>query len=302
MMTIVNECIPYNYERTITDLYRLISKYPYGRIESIGRSVLGKQIPHLLIGHGSHVVHINASFHANEWITTNALMKFLETYLRAIYRGERIAGIDAQLLYENITLSIVPIVNPDGVNLVIDGINAHEAYSAFIPYIGREVNDFQGWKANIRGVDLNNQFPAYWEIERERKIPKSPHFRDFPGYAPLSEPEAKAMVQVAKRYQFDCVIALHTQGEEFYWGYMNKEPMEAKEMAEYFEKVSGYRAVRTIDSHAGYKDWFILETGKLGFTLELGKGINPIPLSQFHILYPKTESILANAMNMLACK
>ncbi|TYR82418.1 hypothetical protein FZC66_02170 [Priestia megaterium] len=299
-MYIVKPETPYNYYRTVTDLATLLTYFPYGKMESIGCSVLGNPIPHLLIGKRGPIFHLNGSFHANEWITTNAIMKFLERYLYAICNKEHIGGIDARLLYENITLSVVPMVNPDGVNLVLHGPPTNEPYSSFIPLIGREFNDFQSWKANIRGVDLNNQFPAYWEIERERKIPKSPHFRDFPGYHPLSEPEAQAMVNLTRKYEFDCVMALHTQGEEFYWGYMNEEPEEAAEMASCFEKVSGYRAVKTIDSHAGYKDWFILETKKLGFTIELGKGINPLPLSQFSGLYPKAESIIINAMNILA--
>lgn len=57
---------------------------------------------------------------------------------------------------------------------------------------------FYAWKANIRGVDLNNQYPANWEIEKQRKIPKAPALRDFPGETALSEPEALAMKELAK--------------------------------------------------------------------------------------------------------
>ena len=79
--------------------------------------------------------------------------------------------------------------------------------------------NFSGWKANIRGVDLNNQFPANWEIEKERKEPKSPAPRDYPGDAPLTEPEAIAMADLARNEQFNRMLAFHTQGKEFYWGY-----------------------------------------------------------------------------------
>jgi g-D-glutamyl-meso-diaminopimelate peptidase len=141
--------------------------------------------------------------------------------------------------------------------------------------------DFSGWKANIRGIDLNNQFPAHWEIEKERKEPKSPSARDYPGVSPLSEPEAKAMAELTIKRKFDMVIAFHSQGEEFYWGYNNREPAEAGEIAALIAEASGYRPVRTIDSHAGFKDWFIQEFQKPGFTIELGKGINPLPISQY---------------------
>jgi g-D-glutamyl-meso-diaminopimelate peptidase len=81
---------------------------------------------------------------------------------------------------------------------------------------------------------------------------------------------------------------------------MKEEPKEAEEIANYFERVSGYKAVKTIDSHAGFKDWFILEKKKLGFTLELGKGINPLPLSQISRVYNPTKAILVAAMEYLS--
>ena len=75
--------------------------------------------------------------------------------------------------------------------------------------------DFSGWKANIRGVDLNNQFPANWEIEKERKEPKSPAPRDYPGDAPLTEPETKAMASLARNNQFDRLLLFIRKEKSF---------------------------------------------------------------------------------------
>lgn len=53
--------------------------------------------------------------------------------------------------------------------------------------------------------------------------------------------------------------------------------------------------IRYVDSHAGYKDWFIQEFRRPGFTIELGKGVNPLPISQFDVLYEEMLGIfLAN--------
>jgi g-D-glutamyl-meso-diaminopimelate peptidase len=152
-------------------------------------------------------------------------------------------------------------------------------------------NEFVHWKANIRGVDLNNQFPANWEIEKERKEPKSPAPRDYPGNSCLSEPEAIAMADLMKKNHYDRILAFHTQGEEFYWGYEGFEPPESEVLAKEFERVSGYKAIRNVDSHAGFKDWYIQEFKRPGFTLELGRGINPLPLSQFNDILQKVEGI-----------
>ncbi|AEN87619.1 Gamma-D-glutamyl-L-diamino acid endopeptidase 1 [Priestia megaterium WSH-002] len=118
-MQIVDIQKPYDYTRTIRDIQTLLTYYPYGSLEWIGCSVLGKPIPHILIGNGERKVHINASFHANEWITTNVLLQFVEDYLAALHYDQALNGQEARALFNQVTLSTVPIVNPDGVDLVL---------------------------------------------------------------------------------------------------------------------------------------------------------------------------------------
>ncbi|MBM7620220.1 g-D-glutamyl-meso-diaminopimelate peptidase [Bacillus tianshenii] len=273
------------------DLDCLKVVYPFLECSTIGQSVMGKQIHHLKIGKGKKKIHWNGSFHANEWITSSVIMTFLNDYLLALTNNMPMRGVPVYPLFEQVTLSIVPMVNPDGVDLVLSGPTKDDFYNKEVEVINRDHPDFTGWKANIRGVDLNNQFPAKWEIEKERKEPKAPAPRDYPGDNPLTEPEVIAMAELAKRENFDMVVAFHTQGEEFYWGYEGFEPDEAERMAVEFERVSTYKSVRYVDSHAGFKDWFIQEFKKPGFTLELGKGINPLPLSQFGNIYQKVYGI-----------
>lgn len=273
------------------DLNLLIDVYPFLKCSTIGQSVMGKPLYHLKLGKGKRKIHWNGSFHANEWITSSVIMTFLNDYLLALTNNLPLRGVQVYPLFEQVTLSIVPMVNPDGVDLVLLGTLEEERYHQEAAIINRDHPDFTGWKANIRGVDLNNQFPAKWEIEKERKEPKAPAPRDYPGDDALTEPEVVAMAELTKRENFDMVVAFHTQGEEFYWGYEGFEPVEAERMAEEFERVSSYKGVRYVDSHAGYKDWFIQEFKKPGFTLELGRGINPLPLSQFGNIYHKVFGI-----------
>jgi g-D-glutamyl-meso-diaminopimelate peptidase len=269
------------------DIKRLKNAFPFIRVNEIGESVLGKPLYEIQIGNGEKKVHINASFHANEWITTPILMRFMNDYLLSLTNRGTIRGVVMEPLYSSVTLSLVPMVNPDGVDLVIEG--PPPALREELIEFNKGNTNFSGWKANINGVDLNNQYPAKWELEKERKEEKNPAPRDFPGYKPLSEPEAIAMAELARSGGLDRVLALHTQGEEFYWGFEGMEPPESEMLAEEFERVSGYRSVRYIDSFAGYKDWFIQEFQRPGFTIELGMGINPLPLSQFDSIY---ESVL----------
>src|SRR5690606_173378 len=152
------------------------------------------------------------------------------------------------------------------------GLPAEEPYRSSVLQINQGNTDFSGWKANIRGVDLNNQFPALWELEAERRI-KEPAPRDFPGPAPLTEPEAIAMAELTRESNFQRVLAFHTQGRVIYWGFENLEPPESEQLALEFARVSGYAPIRTVDSYAGYKDWFIQDWRRPGFTIELGQGV-----------------------------
>ncbi|MGG3804816.1 M14 family metallopeptidase [Metabacillus fastidiosus] len=286
---LVNGKQNYDYSMMMNDIRRLQTVYPFLQTPSIGNSVLGREIPEMVIGTGNKRVHYNGSFHANEWITTPIIMTFLNDYLLSLTNQNTIRGRLTFPLYQQTTLSVVPMVNPDGVNLVLNGPPAEPWRSRVIGWNNGSL-DFSGWKANIRGVDLNDQFPAKWELERARN-PKTPGPRDYGGESPLSEPEAIAMAQLTRRRNFARVLAFHTQGEVIYWGFENLEPPEAEVLVREFSRVSGYTPVKTIESYAGYKDWFIQDWRRPGYTIEVGRGINPLPITQFDEIYEKTLGI-----------
>ncbi|BAC13687.1 M14 family zinc carboxypeptidase [Oceanobacillus iheyensis] len=288
---LVNDIDQYTYEKFIQDLILLQQVYPFIQQRYIGNSVLGKDIIELQIGAGSKQVHMNGSFHANEWITTPVLMKFINEYVLALTNGTAIRGLPMLPFYQQTQLSIVPMVNPDGVDLVVLGADAAGEFRESVLEINNQNTDFSDWKANIRGVDLNNQYPALWDVEAERK-PTSPQPRDFPGYAPLTEPEAIAIAELTRDRDFSRINALHTQGEVIFWGFEGLEPPESLTIVTEFERVSGYIPIQYVDSYAGYKDWFIQEYRRPGFTLELGQGTNPLPISQFDEIYEETLGIL----------
>jgi g-D-glutamyl-meso-diaminopimelate peptidase len=241
----------------------------------IGFSLLGKPILEFRIGNSKdNIIHINAGMHANEWNNSALLMKLFDELLLNSANNSKIL--------DNVTLSIVPMINPDGIDLVLNNFPNNDFLRENIIKINKFSLDFSGWKANIRGVDINNQFPACWELIKTIDFKKSEYSsRDFPGPYPLSEPEAIALYNLTLNNNFSEVYALHSQGEEFYWGFNNQEPPESEFLADKIEKITGYKAVRTIKSYGGYKDWFIQDYKKPGFTIEIGKGINPLPLSRF---------------------
>lgn len=306
----------YGYEDLKEDLLALAYKYPFIEIGSIGTSVMGKDIPYVRIGRGKRKIHANASVHANEWLTTPCLLRFIEQYAQGIsatvkqgrreFRSERseqagispwVYGGTPQDLLEHTSLWVVPMVNPDGVELVQQGVlPTHPLYHDLRAWNeGRA--DYRGWKANIRGVDLNDQFPAYWEEEVRRRGKIGPSRRDYSGPAPLSEPESKALADLTEREQFDMVLSIHSQGQEIYWNYRDLEPKESRDLALRLASATGYRAVKLRGSDAGFKDWFIQRFGKPGFTVEVGLGVNPLPMRDFEDITAEVGMLMATVLS-----
>lgn len=296
--------VPTNINYTSRIMNRNIANlkliYPFIEIGNIGYSVLGDNIPFIRIGKGQKEVLYAASFHANEWITSVLLMKFIENYCSALRLGGNIYGFDAKNIFSKTSIYIIPMVNPDGVNLVNSAISfSSNAYNS-AKSISNTFPDIpfpSGWKANISGVDLNLQFPAKWETAKKIKFSQGfsfPSPRDFVGFGPLTEPESIAIYNFTLIHNFKLVIAFHTQGKEIYWQFQNLQPKESFYIGQQFEKASGYTLENTPynSSFAGYKDWFIQTYKKPGYTIEAGFGKNPLPIYQFNEIYNDIIGIL----------
>ena len=279
----------------------LSARYPFLRTEEIGKSVMGRSIWSMTLGHGANRVMYNASHHANEWITTPLLFKFTEELSAASASGGTIFGISAANILAYASIRVVPAVNPDGIDLVTGELTRGSFYDRALD-IAAQYAQFSfpsGWKANISGVDLNLQYPAGWEQAREVKYAQgivSPAPADFVGEAVLSAPESRAMYDDTKKFDPALVLAYHTQGEVIYWRFLDYMPVGSADIARVFSSVSGYSAEETpyASGFAGYKDWFIQDYNRPGYTIEAGLGVNPLPIEQFDGIYRQNLGILTS--------
>ena len=299
-MPIVRTDIPITSEANAQMIRQLVQAYPFCRSELLATTAFQRPIPTLVIGNGPRKVIFSASHHANEWITTLVLLKFAEDFAQAIQSGDKIGNVSARDLAQRATVYLVPMVDPDGVDLVTGAIQPGniqydlarrlaENYPA-IPFPS-------GWKANLLGVDLNLQYPAGWLQAREIKFSQGftqPGPRDYVGRAPLNQLETRALAEYTQYIDPALVLAYHAQGKEIYWQFMDIPVEGAEELGRKMAAASGYTLadVPFQSSFAGYKDWFIQQFRRPGYTIEVGQGTNPLPISQFDEIYRDNLPIL----------
>ena len=299
-MPIVNTTVPITSERCEQMILEIVRQYPFCRTEVLTRTAFQRPLRTLVIGSGPRKVLYSAAHHANEWITSLILLKFAEEFAQAIESGSQIFDRDASQIAQNATIYMVPMVDPDGVDLVVGAIAEGNIQYDLAQRLAQNYPSIpfpDGWKANLLGVDLNLNYPALWLQAREIKFSQgftSPGPRDYVGRAPLNQLETRALAGYTEVLDPELVIAFHSQGKEIYWSFQDYEVPGARELGEAFARVSGYTLTEPAfnSSFAGYKDWFIQNFRKPGYTIEVGQGVNPLPLEQFDEIYRDNLGIL----------
>ena len=292
--------LPFTWARCDAALKNLAETDPFCRTEVIATTEFGRTLRTLTIGTGPRRVLYTAAHHANEWLTAPLLVRFAEAFADAIQSGTTLGGVDAAALAQSTTVCLLPMVDPDGVDLVTGAIAPNTF--AYLQAKAMAENYPQipfpdGWKANLLGVDLNLNYPAGWTQAREIKFSQGftrPGPRDYVGRAPLGQRESRALAEFTQNFDPALVLAYHTQGEVIYWQFRDYEVPGARELGEEFARLSGYELADTPyeSSFAGYKDWFIQEFRRPGYTIEVGKGENPLPPEQLDEIYDKNLPIL----------
>ena len=302
-LAIVRTDIPMTAALCNETILKLAEAYPFLRTELLTTTAYDRPIRTLVVGNGPRKVIYTASHHANEWITTPVILKFVEELAEAIDKDGTIFGVKAKNIADAATIYTVPMVDPDGVDLVTGAIEKGTLQYEAAQRLADNYPNIpfpDGWKANLLGVDLNLQYPAGWLQAREIKFSQGftkPGPRDYVGRAPLNQRESIALANFTQDIDPILVLAYHTQGKVIYWQFKDYVVPGARELAEEFARLSGYTMEDTPyeSSFAGYKDWFIQNWRRPGFTIEVGSGTNPLPLEQFDEIYRDNLGILVTA-------
>jgi len=217
----------------------------------IGTSVEGRNIDAYAYGEGeTHLVFIGGIHGGYEWNSVVLAYKFLD-YLDA----------NPTAVPENITVTMIPSANPDGVYKVIG--KEGRFTSADVP---ADVSTVPG-RFNANNVDLNRNFDCKWKPEAV--------WRDNPvstGTEAFSEPEAKALRDFLLEDKPRATIFWHSQSNAVYASECRMGILpETLEILDVYSRASGYRAVKFFDAYetSGDAEGWLTSVGIPAITVEL---------------------------------
>ena len=288
----------YSHEFVVNDAKKLAKMYPeLIKVGSIGKSVEGRDLVLIEFGKGNKKIFVCGTHHAREYISTTYLMYAIDRFAYMYETGMNETEYDIKAILDNVTFCIVPMVNPDGVNLVQNGITAvqnPDAVSAMKITEGRE-NGYRAWKANINGVDPNWNYDKDWFKSREKA--SSPASTGYNGEMPGTEPETQAVSAYVDANMFEAYLSMHTQGKLLYWA---EDVTNPTDLGSLVQRATGFSLIRedTPKKLSGvggsFFDYVFRKYGKATMTVELCNYIGPKP-------YPDADfdRVWAPAKNVL---
>lgn len=287
---------PLTYELMMKYIDVFAKRYRSISVVFIGESILGHAIPAVTLGDPSTergVLYVGAH-HGMEWITSVILLRFINEYAENLASARQMYGLNMTYLARTRHITVIPMLNPDGVNLQIGGIPGGCPIADRLLRMNGSKN-FKKWQANARGVDLNHNYNAgfaeYKHLEAELKIDGGCATK-YSGEYPESEPESGALANLL-RYDttIQALLTLHTQGEEIYCG---SGGSASQKIGKIISRMCGYELCRPEGSAAygGLTDWYTAEFGRPAFTLECGRGQNPLPLADYFRIYAGLREVL----------
>lgn len=288
--------------RTVDDaLFKIRNSCPKVRVFGIGKSLLSRPITAAAIGNvrQNHATLFTAGFHGQEWLTTLLMIRFLDDLANHINNPCGFFGADVKKALCQSGLVIVPLVNPDGVEIAVNGAKTAGVYSGSVE---KMLERYGGkWQANAAGIDINHNFNAGFselkKIERENGI-DSPGPGKYGGERAHSEPETRAIVKLCSSFWFKRAFAFHSQGEEIFYSYGEHTPARSLLLCRMLCALCGYTPAVAdgTAAHGGFKDYFINFYHRPAFTVEIGKGENPLPIEDLEPIYSRLCEMMLTAV------
>ena len=233
------------------------------KMVEIGKSVSGRSLQAMTLGHGPVGVVLSGLIHGCEWATAQPILDACKTVLES--RPE---------LLDKLTIHAIPVSNPDGYE-----ISRHEIPSQ---------------RGNKRAVDLNRNFPANWGPNEELSRAHCDEFGGL-GETPLSEPESQALAGVLDANpNIQGWLDFHSYGEMFLHP-ESQRPEQYQALVADLQKAAPYKAqtIQEFQPIKGSLADFCESRGVMGVGVELGTNFKPINEQREQVIGKGQEIALA---------
>lgn len=154
---------PFDYFDFLKSAQTLAEKHPFITLESIGKSVLGKEILSFTVGVAEEYVLLVGGISGRESFSSSVLFAFISELCLALKHNLSLEGLRVRRAMVGRAVIIIPSLNPDGCEIVRSG---NVAVSPFSERISASCGgDFKSFKGNARGVDLKHNLSNPTEPE-----------------------------------------------------------------------------------------------------------------------------------------
>lgn len=228
-------------------------------------------------------VLIQSTMHAREWLNSQLVMKMLERCCRYYYSG-KYDGILYSKLFDNVCFYIVPMLNPDGVNISQYGLSKVKSASLkkLVKKFGK--GRYSRWKANARGVDLNRNFSVGFRKDTAKGTKRGSE--GYSGPYATSEKETRAIIKLIDTINPKAVINYHEAGRVIYY-------TKNSSLLSTVKRQTGYRHIRESVSGAnGSFGDYLTKRGIVWCTPETCVGLAPVSHSQFYYEWGKHRDMI----------
>lgn len=261
----------------------------------LGYSTMGQEIYGIHIGsYSGPQILIESGLHAREYpavLVVLGMAEYLSTISTTLSGG----------------VYIIPLLNPDGVRIVLDGVEwlTCENYQQYLISLNGGSLDFSQWKASATAVDLNVNFPALWGEGAQNVFCPAP--ANFVGWYPASEREVRLIMDFTYSISPALTLSYHTKGDVIYYGFETLTPEELERdqvLADIIASVNGYTPIKTENSVGGYSDFVSLNIGVPAYTIEIGSSTlpTPIPLSAVPSAIDSNKNVPATLLEVLSSR
>ena len=242
----------------------------------LARSILGREIPLITLGRGKRAVLYVGTHCGTESLTAGLLLDFIADYWRQYERLATVYEYPMRYLFEDRRIYIVPMLNPDGTEYALHGIEDTNPLQERVRQMKGDL-DLSGWRANARGVELGHNYDAGFaackKAERDVGI-----FGGAPtGYAgeyPESEPETAALCRFLRlhRDEIKGILSFHVGDGEIFCSCGDNLTAKTMSVGRVLSRFTGYclRRPEELSLRGTLADWCITSLHRPAFTVNCG--------------------------------